>query len=169
MDAAGKLATIEQSPAARGPLPDGFQIAFHREGESEERLLYFFRMDMGAALKADAPFLKFLDGFDRPHVLLKSASFLLHSKNFAVMRNYILDHAAMAVQDDSGIPYPAFVQKKWKVSLYGAYQRPGPPFAMKFQPDLAEAYADAGQVREKSFSMGYGTGRRPTALLIARP
>jgi len=168
IDEAGKLVEIEKSPESRGPLPDGFQIRFHRDGETASRTLFFFRLDMGPKLQANSAFLRFLGGYENPRVLLKSASFLLHSANFAVMRDYILDHAQMVVQDDSGIPFRNFTARKWNVSLYGGYSRPLAPFTGKLQPDLEAAYANAPAVKEKSFSMGYGTGRRPTALLVAR-
>ena len=101
-------------------------------------------------------------------MLLKSASFLLHSKNFAVMRNYLLKNADLIVQDDSGIPYYRYREHKWTVDLYGQYQRPGSPFTSMLQQDLLDAYQVPGRVKEKNFSMGYGTGQRPTTLLIAR-
>ncbi len=168
LDESGKAVEISKTEEKRGERPDGFEIVFRRNGEQEQRTLTYLRLDMGFALKEDSAFLKYLHGQERPKVLLKSASFLLHSKNFAVMRNYLLKNADLVVQDDSGIPYYRYREHNWTVDLYGQYQRPGAPFTAMLQQDLLDAYSEPGRVKEKNFSMGYGTGQRPTTLLIAR-
>jgi hypothetical protein len=168
LDESGKAVEISKTEEKRGERPDGFEIVFRRSGEQEQRTLTYLRLDMGFALKEDSAFLKYLHGQERPNVLLKSASFLLHSKNFAVMRNYLLKNADLIVQDDSGIPYYRYREHNWTVDLYGQYQRPGAPFTSRLLQDLLDAYGVPGRVKEKKFSMGYGTGQRPTTLLIAR-
>jgi hypothetical protein len=169
MDADGKVVEIPKAEEKRGERPDGFEISFRRAGEADLRTVTYFRLDMGYALRINPTFSRYLAAQEKPRVLLKSASFLLHSPNFSVIRNYILDNARTVVQDDSGVPYRFYRERNWTVNLYGGYRRPDNPFTKMLQPDLAEAYAQPDRVREKGFSMGYGTGRRPTALLIARP
>jgi len=168
LDESGRPVEIAKTEETRGAQPDGFEIVFRRNGEDEQRTLTYLRLDMGLALKEDSALLKYLGSQQRPRILLKSASFLLHSKNFSVMRNYLLKNADLIVQDDSGIPYYSYREHNWTVDLYGQYRQPGPPFTGRLQQDLLDAYAVAGRVKEKNFSMGYGTGLRPTTLLIAR-
>lgn len=169
IDESGTVVEVPRTEEKRSQRPDGFELIFRRNGETEQRILTYLRLDMGFALKSDAAFLKYLHRQERPRVLLKSASFLLHSPNFSVMRNYLLQNSGLIVQDDSGIPYFRFREFHWTVDLYGQYRQPGPPFAAKLQEDLLEAYSEPGRVKEKNFSMGYGTGYRPTTLMIARP
>jgi hypothetical protein len=53
------------------------------------------------------------------------------------------------------------------VQLYGAYVRPYGSFRWLEQADLRNAYLQSG-VRSLNFRIGYGYGRVPSNLLLAR-
>ena len=40
--------------------------------------------------------------------MFKSTSYMLHRKEFSLIRNLVLDNSAAILQDDSGIPYRLF-------------------------------------------------------------
>jgi hypothetical protein len=115
----------------------------------------------------NSSFLTFLDTFGKPETLIKSASFLLHWGAFVKLRDYIAGNSRRIVQDDTGLRYEIFKKQGWKVQLYGKYGTPDPPFRSQFQNDLRDAFEEPGGVKPLGFSMGYGTGRRASNLIVA--
>lgn len=167
IDPAGRLADLPAPQPKMGAQPDGFEVIFHREGERKARKMYYFRVDLGPKLDQNASFLTFLEPFGRPETLIKSASFLLHLKTFSRLRDYITSHSSRIIQDDTGIRFGLLRAQGWNVRLYGAYSRPDRPFQSLFQKDLHAAFEDRERVKPLGFSMGYGTGRRSSHLVIA--
>ena len=80
----------------------------------------------------------------------------------------ILENSKLILQDDTGIPYGYFRPADWQVQLYGMYSRPDRPFKRQFQKDLAKAFRSPANVRPLGFSLGYGYGRRPSSMILAR-
>lgn len=167
VDDNGKLVELAQARAKMTGQPDGIEVSYHKDGEQKHRKLYYFRLDLGSGLDKNASFLTFLDQFGKPETLVKSASFLLHWKNFTKLRDYILAHSAQIVQDDTGIRFETLHKQGWKLRLYGKYSRPDRPFQSQYQLDLRDAYEEEGRAKPLGFSMGYGTGRRPTIVIVA--
>jgi len=167
IDDAGKLLELAKAQSNRGGQPDGLEVFYHKDGEQKQRKLYYFRLDLGPGLDKNPAFLKFIEPFGKPETLIKSASFLLHLHSFHTLRDYILDNSTQIVQDDTGIRYGTFLKKNWKVRLYGSYGRPDSPFQSRYQTDMAEAFEEPDRVKPLGFSMGYGTGRRPSHLIVA--
>jgi len=167
IDDAGKLVEQPAAQAKMGAQPDGLEVIFRRSGEQTQRKMYYFRLDLGPGLTKNASFLTFLDGFGKPETLLKSASFLLHWPQFGKLRDYILNNSTRIIQDDTGPKFAVFVQQGWKLRLYGQYSRPDHPFRARYQADLDAAFQEEGRAKPLGFSLGYGTGRRPSHLVIA--
>jgi hypothetical protein len=142
------------------------EIKYHLEGEDIPRKLYYFSTDM-AKFGENVPFQKFLTSLGRPNTLIKSASFLLHWRMCDDIRAFILEHSNMILEDDTGVPYNFLKRGKWQTALFGQYSRPDNPFKKEHQPDLERAFADRANVRPLGFSLGYGSGRRPSHLLLA--
>jgi hypothetical protein len=84
------------------------------------------------------------------------------------IRDYILQNSNLVLQDDTGVPFRNFAASKWHVQLFGAYSHPDPPFQREYQSDLARAFRAHASVRALGFSLGYGAGRRPSILMLAR-
>ena len=84
------------------------------------------------------------------------------------MRKYVIENSNLILQDDTGVPFHYLQPPQWQVSLYGEYSRPDRPFRKLYQADLAEAFQDPSRVRELGFSLGYGSGRRPSSMILAR-
>ena len=131
--------------------------------------LYYFSLDASdVALEFYPAFLDWV-GLHRPaSALLKSASYLLHDKQFEKTRAMTLASADVVVQDDSGIPYRFFPQPPWGIRLYGRYHRPIRGLRYGHQADLQAAYrAKAGELAELPFSFGYHWKGRQSGLLVA--
>jgi hypothetical protein len=167
IDDAGKRVQMAGAQAKPGAQPDGLEILYHRDGEEKHRKLYYFRLDLGPGLDKNSSFLTFLSQFGKPETLIKSASFLLHYGPFSRLREYLLTNSTRIIQDDTGVRYEVFVKQGWKTRLYGDYTRPDRPFQGRYQKDLRAAFDEPGRAKPMGFSMGYGTGRRASHLVIA--
>jgi len=133
----------------------GVSIEF-RAGESAKlkRLIYFSVDATDHGLARYPQFVAFLRSLGPTTTLLKSASYLLHSRNFRQLRKTVLDVSGYLVQDDSGVPYGMLASGGWEIRLHGTYAVPIPPFQRAFQPALASAYK-AQHPDPLPFSFGY--------------
>ena len=159
---AGPDLGAEKSPAF------GVEVVFHRENDLVSRTLYYFSTDLAAGFERDPRLPRFLHRFGACDTLLKSASFLPHWRMCDSIRDYILQNSTLVLQDDTGVPFRDFEASKWHVQLFGAYSHPDPPFQREYQSDLARAFRTNASVRKLGFSLGYGAGRRPSILMLAR-
>ncbi len=167
----GKLVELAQAKPKKQPppgdKPDGLEVVYHKNGDQKQRKVYYFRLDLGPGLDKNESFLTFSSSFGKPETLIKSASFLLHWKQFIKLRDYIVANSTQIVQDDTGIRYEIFRKNNWKVRLYGAYGRPDRPFQSQYQNDMRDAFEEPGRAKPLGFSMGYGTGRRASHVIVA--
>lgn len=101
---------------------------------------------------------------------LKSASYILHYKQFNAFKDVILTKSKTILEDDTGIPYKYFTKDKWDVTLYGVYDKPVKDFSGVFQDDLQKAYQDTSvnKPRKLPFSLGYHWGSSKQNLIRAR-
>jgi hypothetical protein len=127
-----------------------------RSGDSPrlKRLIYFSVDATDNGLAKYPQFVAFLRSLGPTTTLLKSASYLLHSNNFRLIRKTVLDVSGYLVQDDSGVPYGTLASSGWDVRLHGTYAVPIPPFQGAFQPALATAYK-AKHPDPLPFTFGY--------------
>jgi hypothetical protein len=122
--------------------------------------LYYFSKDLSnAGMNADSTWLQWVKKQSAGKQLVsltKSASYLMHTPYFSVVRNFILDNASLHIQDDSGIDFDHMKKTGRTVKLYGTYSRVIPLFKNKFQPTLKEAYqTDSLTVKPLPFQIGY--------------
>ena len=52
--------------------------------------------------------------------------------------------------------------------LYGEYSAPDKPFKTWYQKNLVKAFEDPTKVTPLGLQLGYGAGRRPSSLILAR-
>ena len=141
-----------------------------RGAHGPKRIFYFSQDLADGALSTNGPFIKFASSLGRPAALLKSASYLMHESYFSHIRNHLLTNTCGIVEDPSGVPWKSFMERNWRMSLYGNYQNTIPIFKQYEQPDLAGAYQDpAYGVRPLSFSIGYLLDPATTSLIVGRP
>lgn len=98
-------------------------------------------------------------------VVLKAASYLLHLKDFNMIRSHILSNAEVIVQDDSGIPYH-MLKEKFQVALFGNYTGPNHVFPERNQPDLVKAFNTIPK-KDLGFSFGYNHNDGSKNLMLA--
>ena len=85
-----------------------------------------------------------------------------------MIREQVIAKSSAIAQDDTGIPFRFFDQTKWDVILYGKYTQPFGSFKYRKQADLKVAFDKGQNVKDLGFFIGYGYGRAPSNLLVAR-
>lgn len=164
----GKLAGVPEDSKERDGVK-GVKITFTHAGASASQELYYFREDVSdKALRRDDRFLRYLSALGPGNSYLKAASYLMHAKEFTLIRDFLLSRSASILQDDSGIPYRYFLTGGWQVSLYGNYTKPISDFKWALQEDLQKAYHTPGQVKPMPFRTGYGTRENANLLFATR-
>ena len=154
-------------PEGKGTTP-GARIVFTGPA-GRPQTLYFFMSDLADwAIKANPNFGKFCEQQGMGVSLLKAASYLMHSDNFSRVRNFLLAHSKVILQEDSGIPYRYFDRNKWDLRFYGHYIGPINRFLKHGQLDLAKD-ANASRPEPLPFSFGYQWKPSQSAIMIATP
>jgi hypothetical protein len=155
----GKLA-----PQGGGSV-HGIRIVFDR-GAGPQTLYYFTANVENDALASQPAFLRFCQSLPRGPGLVKAASYLLHAPGFSRIRNFLLSHCNVIVQDDSGIPIHYFLTGQWTLRVFGNYVGPIPLFKQYYQPSLASLYMSSNP---PSLPFGFGYQWRPdrSSLIIA--
>jgi hypothetical protein len=159
-------------PAATGPgkrnvaenATSGVKIVFS-DGSGPMQTLYYFSTNLEDDGVKRSGFLAFCAKLGVADSFIKSASYLLHSGGFTKVRDFLLDHSATILQDDSGIPVVHFDAKKWHLQPFGRYLGPISIFPGDYQPRLAELFRkDAIPL---DFGIGYRWQRNESNLLLA--
>lgn len=145
-----------------------FKDARHRP-----RTLLYLSLDVSDGQLGFYPqFASWLGSFDQPAVLLKSASYLLHGRNFRKVRAVLRDHAHLIVQDDTGMPYRILRDAGFQISLFGQYEKPVKLFENRYQKDLDDAFASSGNTDPVPFPFGYNwrkEGRSGVIVALRQP
>ncbi len=140
------------SPGMRNPA-HGVKIVFTGNDGSEQTLYYFGTNVANDGFKVSG-FAKFCDRLGTGDAFVKSASYLLHSSNFSDVRNFLLQHANLVLQDDTGIPVSYFDPNKWQLRPFGRYTGPISIFARNYQPKLTQLF-QRGRAEQLNFGLGY--------------
>jgi hypothetical protein len=148
--------TYVHSPA------EGVRITFSRNGRSQT--LYYFKTDLSGGNTA---FLRWCAARGPGVSLIKAASYLMHGEGFSGVRNFLLDHSAFIVQDDSGIPLRSF-GRNWALEFYGRFIPHGEKFGKYDQQALAEVYRRNSPPPELGFAFGYWWQAERGILMLAR-
>jgi hypothetical protein len=154
-------------PEGRGTT-SGVKIVFFGPN-GREQTLYYFTTDLADwAVKVNPGFLKFCEPLGQGATLLKAASYLMHSNNFSQVRDFLLTHSRIILQDDSGIPFRFFAADKWNRRHVGHYIGPINRFLEHGQMDLNKENA-ASAPPPLEFSFGYQWQPSRSSLMIATP
>jgi hypothetical protein len=148
----------------------GVRIFFQAPNSKQVFTLYFFNQDVRDAEMEKFPFfLKWLQQrLDRCCSFTKAASYLMHyPQGYLKMRDFILNHSQLHVQDDTGIPYRHWDRLRWELRFYGNYAPPIPLFREFYQPDLADQYRQDSTIPPLSFGIGYHLGVKNASLMVA--
>jgi hypothetical protein len=132
--------------------------------EGQEKTLYYFSTDLSNSGVKRSGFLKFCAGLGAGNSLIKSASYLLHSGNFTVVRDFLLNNSATIIQDDSGIPLTYYSTKKWRLFPFGRYLGPIDEFPGRYQESYAALFRKAQPI---DFGIGYRWRTPETNVLLS--
>jgi hypothetical protein len=145
----------------------GVEIEFRTEGDQSLHQLYYFSVNLAdERLKENQPFQIYAATLKGATTMFKSTSYMLHRREFSLIRNLVLENSAAVLQDDSGIPYHWFGADLWQVQLYGDYERPYGSFKYMEQGDLRKAYQQPG-TKPLPMHVGYGYRKITSNLLLA--
>jgi len=147
----------------------GVRIDFVKDGETDVRSVYYFRMDISdKGLSSLGGLLPFVDTLGPKVTFVKAASYCMHGSDFSMIRNYVLNNSLAILQDDTGVPYRYLDAAHWDVRYFGLYTKPIPSFQRFRQPALAEAFARRENVGPLDFRIGYGDSMASSLMLAIK-
>jgi hypothetical protein len=147
---------------------DVTRIAFLNQNNKFTEL-YYFQFDLSNnGIQKNENWLKWIgqkmEGKDMVS-LSKAASYLMHSKGFSSVANFILEKSKLQIQDDTGIGFNFIKSSGRKYSLYGTYTKTIGLFEDRFIPELKEEYSSSG-VKALPFKLGYSSAHGETNLQL---
>ena len=146
LDGDGKLVAEGQ-----GTTP-GVKIVFSNPSKRQQTLYYFTSNLLDKAVKANPSFMRFCEQQGQGLSLLKAACYYMgmSPNNFTTVRDFLLAHSKLLLQDESGIRYSLVEPAKWDIRLFAK------PHAEKNKPDRLD------------FSFGYKEASC-SSVMVARP
>ena len=142
----------------------GVKIVFS-DNTGKMRTIYYFSTDVSDTGIKKTGFIQFCDKLGTTDSFVKSASYLMHSDNFSIVRGLILQHSASLLEDDSGIPV-RFLAQGWRLQPFGRYVGPIPLFAGQTQSKLYDVFGK-GRATPVDFSLGYRWRSNESNILLA--
>jgi len=157
----------EARAGKKGGSVPGVRINYADNQSGEPQTIYYFTTDISdGGIKAASGFLKFCQRLGIASSFLKSASYLMFENGFATIRNFILEHSKIIVQDDAGIPLAYIDPNKWNLRLYGVYLGPIELFKQHYQPRLHELFQQSNPP-PLDFGFGYRWNYKEANLMVA--
>ena len=163
-DPAAKGAGKRSARSAEGTAK-GVKIVLS-DGDGPLQTLYYFSTNIADDGVGSSGLLPFCAKLGVADSLFKSASYLMHREGFNKIRNFILNHSATILQDDSGIPLAFFEPAKWRLQPFGRYLGPLAMFRGANQPELAELFRSKADPLD--FGIGYKWRKNESNLLLAQ-
>lgn len=152
-------AVLQMAPKRPPKRPiRGLRLVLHDLQDGQNKTLIYLQFPLSTeSVQNSTPEGNYLLSLKNRNTMLKSAVYILHSEQYRPVRDYLLAHSNLIIQDDSGIPYKFFAQGDWEEHLFGTYTKalplggiPNPPQ----QPLLAQRYRERSS--PLSFPFGYG-------------
>lgn len=154
-------------PVKDRPVASALELVFQRPGHQRQTVVYFRAPAEDKAISKRPGVARFLEQQAPFATFLKSASYLLHTSDFTIVRKLLLQNSRLVLEDDSGIPLRYLKAPEWKVTFYGKYVKPIKDFNYGYQNDMAAAYADPKAVKPLTFSFGYHWSDGSASVLLA--
>ena len=145
--------------------PRGVKIEFVGEN-GQRQTLYYFSVNVDNDGFKPSGFMRFCERLGSGDAFVKSASYLMHRDHFSNVRDFLLEHSRLLLQDDSGIPATRFDQAHWQLRLFGHYSGPISLFANRYQSKLAQLF-DRGPAEPIEFGVGYRWRPQTSNLMLA--
>ncbi|NDV59347.1 hypothetical protein [Bacteroides sp. 519] len=133
------------------------EMKFFRKGTNRLQTLYYYITDLSnEGLEQNKPLVNCINKLNRNSTatFIKSASYLMHSPGFSMIRDLVLEKSSAVLQDDSAIPITYYPKDKWRINLYGTFYKPVADYAQYPQPELRDAY-QLGDPKPLNFRIGF--------------
>ncbi len=131
------------------------RLTLERQSDGQTVHLDYLRMDLSDDnlddTGADGAF---VTAMSHHPVLLKAASHLPQYDTFEFIRDAMVGNAPTILQEETGIEY-SLLDSAFEVRLYGRFTRVNTLWDATMQSSLIEAYANATNVPELPFAIGY--------------
>jgi hypothetical protein len=124
-------AQVDEAGGVEGARVYGVKIDFV-EDDAHLQTLYYFNVNVDNDGFKASGFARFCESLGTGDAFVKSASYLMHRANFSDVRNFLLEHTRLILQDDSGIPVNRFDQASWRLRPFGHYSGPIALFANRY-------------------------------------
>jgi len=145
----------------------GVRIQYTDNQSGAPQTVYYFTTDISdGGIKATPGFLKFCQRFGVGSSFLKSSSYLMFENGFNTIRNFILEHSRIIVQDDAGIPLAYIDPGKWNLRFFGVYLGPIELFKQHYQPRLQQLFAQSNPP-SLEFGFGYRWNYKEANVIVA--
>ena len=141
------------------------KITFSDNVGAPKKTLYYFSTNVANKGVRSNGFLTFCDKLGVGDSLVKGASYLMHLDDFSDVRNFLLAHSNMILQDDTGVPI-RFLDSSWKLQPFGSYVGPIRMFARESQPDMFKLFREQ-KPGELNFEIGYRFSLGGSNLVLA--
>ena len=155
----------DESGARGVGLARGVKIDFVGD-DRRPQTLYYFSVNVDNDGFEASGFARFCEHLGTGDGFVKSASYLMHHANFSKVRNFLLQHTRLIVEDDSGIPVDRFDQASWQLHPFGHYSGPIALFANRYQSKLSELFSHRA-VESIDFAIGYRWHPGSSNLIVA--
>lgn len=168
-DEQGQLFESEYAiPKQRIKRPVGFKLTCLQTDSGQSQAVYYISCDLSdERFGPGTKFFSYLNSLDHWSCLIKSASYLLHFKNFQHLRQLLLNKSQIIIQDDTGVPYKDLLADHRQIKLYGRYGAPVKDFSKMEQKELQAAYENKDRVKPLPFHFGYHWRSHLDSLIIA--
>lgn len=158
---------VQVSRPGTGGTP-GVRINYTDDRSGRKQTLFYFTTDISdGGISSNPAFMNFCHQFGAGASFLKSSSYLMFENGFDRVRNFILDHSNIIVQDDSGIPLANFNRDKWNLRFFGTYVGPIELFKQHDQPKLKELFAQTNPP-PLGIGFGYQWNYKKSNLIVAK-
>jgi hypothetical protein len=155
----------ETGPGTHGT--PGVRISYTDNSNGRQQTVFYFTTDISdGGIGSNLAFMRFCDMHGVGASFLKSSSYLMFEEGFNRVREFILNHSHMIVQDDSGIPIRYF-DNRWSVRFFGTYVGPLDIFKQHYQPRLTEIYKTTNPA-PFGIGFGYQWDYRKSNLIVAQ-
>ncbi len=149
-------------------LVTGVRIRFQPENQPQTvQDLYYYSVNIDDG-HISRSMRRLLAKYEPCYTYIKSASYLMYYPSFSIIKSHILDYSVFILQEDSGMPLSSFDRNVWDLQFYGAYNRPIPLFANRFQTELYKIYQTDPSVKPLPFGIGYNNTPGKSNLMAAR-
>jgi hypothetical protein len=145
--------------------PRGVKIDFVEEN-GQPQTLYYFSVNVDNDEFKASSFMRFCERLGTGDAFVKSASYLMHRDQFSEVRDFLLAHSRLILQDDFGIPVTRFDQARWQLRPFGHYFGPISLFANRYQSRLAQLF-DRSRAEPIEFGVGYRWRSQTSNLMLA--